>query len=107
MYPGLIARELQARGHDAVSVHAAPGRGTTDEEVLDYACEEGRAVVTENIRDYRPMAEARLAAQESHSGLVFTTEKRWPRSNVGAPITALDQLLTATPEQPIDLELWL
>ena len=75
MYPRVIARELRARGHDATSVHEAPGRGTLDEEVFDHARSEGRAVVTENVRDYRPLAEALLAAGDGHAGLVFTTDK--------------------------------
>lgn len=107
MYPSSVARELRARGHDVVSVHDAPGRGTPDENILDYACDEGRAVVTENVRDYRPLAEARLATGGSHSGLVLTTGKRWPRSSIGALIAALDRLLTTTREQPVDQELWL
>jgi hypothetical protein len=105
MYPSLIADELRARGHDVVSVHEAPGRGTPDDEVFDHARSE--AVVTENIRDYRPLAEALLAAGESHAGVLFTTDKRWPRSNPGALTTALDELLTAISEQPVDAELWL
>jgi predicted nuclease of predicted toxin-antitoxin system len=62
MYPSLIARELGARGHDGVSVHESPGSGTPDERVLDHARSEGRAIVTENVRDYRPLADALLAA---------------------------------------------
>ena len=107
MYPRLIAIELQARGHDVASVHDLAGRGITDEDVLAYARGEGRAVVTENVRDYRPLAEALIAAGESHAGLVLTTPKRWPRSNPGALIAALDKLLNTTPEQPVDVELWL
>ena len=107
MYPSLIARELRARGHDVVSVHESPGSGTSDEHVLNHARSEGRAIVTENVRDYRPLAEALLAAGESHSGVVLTTSKRWPRTNPGALIAALDELLRSTPEQPIDSELWL
>lgn len=107
MYPSLIAGELRARGHDVVSVHESPGSGTPDEQVLDHARSEGRAVVTENVRDYRPLAEALLAAGGNHYGLVFTTEKRWPRSSPGALIVALDQLLKSTPEQLVDNELWL
>ena len=107
MYPSSIAGELQARGHDVATVHDAPGRGTPDEEVLEFACEQGRAVLTENIRDYRPLAQGRIAAGGSHAGLILTTEKRWPRSNVGALITALDRLLAATAEQPVDQEIWL
>ena len=107
MYPSLIASELRARGHDVVSVHESPGSGTSDEQVLDHARSEGRAVVSENVRDYRPLAEALLATGESHAGLVFTTEKHWPRADSGSLITALDALLTARQRQPSDAEIWL
>lgn len=107
MYPSLIADELRVRSHDVVSVHEAPGRGTTDDEVFNHARSNGRAIVTENVRDYRPLAEALLVAEESHAGVVFTTEKRWPRSDPGALISAFDELLMSTSEQPVDVELWL
>jgi hypothetical protein len=107
MYPSFIADDLRDRGHDVVSVHEAPGRGTPDDEVFDRARSDGRAIVTENIRDYRPLAEALLVAGGSHAGVVFTTDKRWPRSDPGALMAALDGLLTAMPEQPVDAELWL
>jgi hypothetical protein len=107
MYPSLIARELRTRGHDVVSVHESPGSGRSDEQVFDHARSEGRAVVSENVRDYRPLAEALLVAGESHFGLVFTTDKRWPRTDPGRLITALDNLLASTPPQPVDAEIWL
>ena len=84
MYPRLIADALRTRGHDVISAHEAPGSGATDETVLDYARSEGRAVVTENVRDYRPLADALHTTGQSHAGLVFTTEKRWPRREPGA-----------------------
>jgi len=46
-------------------------------------------------------------AGESHFGLVLTTDKRWPRTDPGALITALDELLASTPKQPVDAEIWL
>jgi uncharacterized protein with PIN domain len=107
MYPSFIARELRARGHDVVSVHESPGSGTSDEQVLDHARSDGRAVVTENVRDYRPLAEAVLAAGDSHAGLVFSTTKRWPRTDPGSLITALDELAASTTSQPVDMEIWL
>ena len=107
MYQAVIAQELRVRGHDVVSVHETPGRGTPDEQVFAYAQSEGRAVVTENVRDYRRLAIARLVAGDRHNGLVLTTEKRWPRRDPGALLSALDWLLAATPEQPMDTELWL
>jgi hypothetical protein len=44
--------------------------------------------------DYRPLARAIHEAGDAHSGLILTTAKRWPRHDPGAPITALDDLLT-------------
>jgi hypothetical protein len=107
MYPSFIAEQLRARGHDAVSVHEQPGRGTPDDEVFSHAGTSGRAVVTENIRDFRPLAEALLGAGDNHAGVFVTTEKRWPRSDPGALIAALELLLASTPDQPTDAELWL
>jgi predicted nuclease of predicted toxin-antitoxin system len=107
MYPSLIARELRARGHDVVSVHETPGRGTPDDDVFDYARSVGRAVVTENVRDYRPLADVLLAAGDSHAGVLFTTEKRWPRSDPGSLITGIDAMLASTPGQPVNAEIWL
>ncbi|HEY5294114.1 MAG TPA: DUF5615 family PIN-like protein [Gaiellaceae bacterium] len=104
MYPSLIARELQSRGHDVLSVRESPGAGASDEQVLAHARSSGRAVVTENVRDFRPLAEALLVAGESHAGLVFTTGKRWPRSEPGALIAALNELLASTSEQPVGAE---
>jgi predicted nuclease of predicted toxin-antitoxin system len=107
MFPSVIARELQTRGYDTVSVHESPGRGSTDEQVFDFAQAEARAIVTENIRDFRPLANMKIDAGGTHAGLIFTTGKRWPRTNLGALISALEQLLASTSEQPNDAKIWL
>lgn len=75
--------------------------------MLDHARSQGRSVVTENVRDYRPLAEALLVSGNSHAGLVFTTSRRWPRTDPGSLITALDMLITSTPHQPVNAEIWL
>lgn len=100
MYPRGIAEELRSRGHDAVSVHDAPRAGTTDEVVFGHARSEHRAVITENIRDYRPLAEGILETGEAHSGLIRTTARRWPRNDIGAIITAPDGLIATNPDEP-------
>lgn len=107
MYSPRIAHELRARGHDVVSVHEEPGSGTADEDVLDHARAEQRAVVTENVRDYRPLAEALIVAGNNHSGLVYTTDRRWPRTDPGSLIAGIDAMLASTPGQPTDTEIWL
>jgi hypothetical protein len=48
-----------------------------------------------------------LAAGSSHPGIVFTTDRRWPRSDPGALIKALEALAASTPEQPLNAESWL
>jgi hypothetical protein len=107
MYPRVIADRLRGRGHDVISVHDAPGRGTPDPGVLEYARSEGRALVTENVRDYRPLADQLIGAGDSHAGLGFTTDRRWPRNDAGALINALERLLGERPDQPVAMEIWL
>jgi len=107
MYPLRIADELQRRGHDVLSVHERPGRGTPDSDVFEFASEAGRALVTENVRDFRPLASARLEAGNHHAGLVLTASRRWPRDRPWAIIDALEGLLRRAAGQPIDGELWL
>jgi hypothetical protein len=54
-----IARELTARGHDVQSVAGHPDReALSDPEVLSLARAERLAVVTNNVRDFRPLHEA-------------------------------------------------
>ena len=105
MYPRLIADELRRRGHDATSAHDTPGGGATDDAVFDHARGEGRAIVTANIRDYRPLTQTVHAAGETHSGLILTTAKRWPR-HPGALITALDELRRVNPYEIDNEEHW-
>ena len=63
--------------------------------------------MTENVRDFRPLTEGALMAGEQHASVVFTTDKRWPRTDPGGLIGALDELLKASPDQRVDTELWL
>jgi Domain of unknown function (DUF5615) len=48
------------------SVHEVPGSGTSDQDVFDFARAEGRAIVTEDISDFRPLVEAQLTGGEHH-----------------------------------------
>ena len=56
MLSPVIARELQARGYDVQAVAAHPQReALPDPKVLALARAERRAVVTNNVRDFRPL----------------------------------------------------
>jgi Domain of unknown function (DUF5615) len=99
MYSPALAVELRARGHDVVSVHD-PGHGlvvgASDADVLAAAQREERALVTENVRDYRPLEIGLLADGSHHAGLVYTSNRQFPRgepATLGRLVRALDALL--------------
>jgi hypothetical protein len=104
MYSPAIAAELRARGHDVVSVHD-PGHGlvagASDADVLAAAQREERALVTENVRDYRPLEIGVLADGSHHAGLVYTSNRQFPRGDpatLGQFVRALDALLREGPD---------
>jgi hypothetical protein len=99
MYSPAIARELRARGNDVVSVHdpgAAAIAGASDADMLASAQADERALVTENVRDYRPLEVGLVAGGFHHAGLVYTTNRRFPRGDpatLGRLVRALEALL--------------
>src|SRR5436305_645361 len=99
MWPPTVADQLLLRGHDVSAVvQRADLCGLPDPSVFAAAQAEGRAIVTENVVDYRPLAAQALQAGGSHAGLVFTTNRSFPRHDpriVGHLVTALDALLSA------------
>ena len=104
MYAPAIAAELRARGHDVISAHD-PGHalptGASDADVLAAAQRDERTLVTENVRDYRPLESALLADGSHHAGLVYTTNRQFPRGDpatMGRLVRALDALLRAAPD---------
>jgi predicted nuclease of predicted toxin-antitoxin system len=102
MWPPEFAVQLRRRGHDVVSVHErAELRGHSDPTVFAAAQAEGRAVVTENASDYRPIGALAIAHGRSHSGLIFTSDHRFPRHDtptVGRVVVALDALVSSEAE---------
>jgi predicted nuclease of predicted toxin-antitoxin system len=111
LFPPEIARALRTQGHEVRAIQEEPAqRGLADAEVLAMAIREGRALLTENVRDFRPLAAALLKRGEGHSGLVLTSNRRYPRwsaDTLGRLVRDLGALIRAHPEQPKDMELWL
>jgi predicted nuclease of predicted toxin-antitoxin system len=114
MFDPAIAKELRRRGHDAVSVaEIAATRGVTDEEVFALAQEQGRAVVTESVPDFATLAGACAAAGRPHFGVIYTTNRKFPRarrSTAGRVVAALAQLLKENEDEGderVSREMWL
>lgn len=107
-----IARELRSRGHDVEAVAGHPDReGLSDPDVLALARDEHRAVVTANLRDFRPLHhEAITPGGAGHYGMIFIPGGyRLTNNNLGTIVTALDAVLRSNPgdEDLADGETWL
>jgi hypothetical protein len=95
-----IARLLRDHGHDAVAIkERAEWMAYRDDQVMEVARQEQRAIVTNNIRDYRPLAAvATLPNGAGHYGLVFVPSSyRRTRADIGRIVEALEQSLAAHP----------
>jgi predicted nuclease of predicted toxin-antitoxin system len=99
-YSPKIAAELRARGHDAISVHDRPTLlALPDTALLDAMIAEGRAIVTENVGDFVPLARRLALEGRDHFGLILTSSAALPRSRntIGRHVRALDAFLAERP----------
>lgn len=106
-----IARSLGADGHDVVAAanDAALAR-LEDDELLQSAGREDRALVTENARDFDRIVRAWAARGDHHTGIVFTSPRRYHRGSAAYPanlIAALRGLLADPPQEKTDWVHWL
>jgi Domain of unknown function (DUF5615) len=107
-----IARDLRAHGADAESVAGHPDRETlSDPEVLALACAGHRVLVTNNLRDFRPLHnEAISPGGAGHFGMIFIPGGyRRTRADTGKIVAALETLLSQHPGDSdlADGEAWL
>jgi hypothetical protein len=67
-----LARVLRARGFDAVSAREAGAGGLPDDEQLDRASRDNRAIVTYNFRDFIVLHRRALLAGHHHGGIIVS-----------------------------------
>lgn len=111
MYPPAIAEQLRRRGHDVVAVaERVELRSLSDPAVIAAAQPERRAVVTENVADFVPLANVADERGEPHHGLVLVDPASYPRGHrrtIGRMVTELARLLNDHPSDvPKSLRLW-
>ncbi|MDQ3809707.1 MAG: DUF5615 family PIN-like protein [Chloroflexota bacterium] len=97
-----IARALRARGHDAEAVKEhADWVGLSDADLVGVARREQRAIVTANVRHFRPLhAELITPGNAGHAGFVFMpTTYRLTKADIGRIITALEAKLAEYPSE--------
>jgi predicted nuclease of predicted toxin-antitoxin system len=82
--------------------------GRSDRIVFGAACSEGRAVVTNNIKDFRPLAAEYLAQGRMHSGLILLPSTRTrSRAAIAALARAIEDVLSENPDGLSASERWI
>ena len=75
MFSPEIAAELVKRGHDVVAVAADPAlAGLPDDQILAWAAEQHRCLVTENVKDFEILRRQAVAQGTTHPA--FSTPAR-------------------------------
>lgn len=107
----LAAERLRTHGHDVIA--AADDvvlASLTDEELLRAATRDGRAVVTENAKDFDRIVRAWSLSGEHHAGVVFTSPRRYRRATKAYPanlVAGLASLLSDPSADQVDMIHWL
>lgn len=112
MWSPEIAVQLRRRGYDVDTVQEREELiGQADAVLFAAAQVEARAIVTENVADFRQLATEVLQRGDWHCGLLFTTNHRFPRHDprtLGRMVVALDALLSDPKmETATNFEYWL
>jgi hypothetical protein len=110
MFSPAIAAELRALGHDVIAVADRPDlRSKSDEEVFAWASTDQRWLLTENVKDFRPIMLRALQTGPPGCRPLFTSGRSFPRSrtNPGVLIRALHAWLSEGPPPAPVTESWL
>lgn len=112
MYTTMIVQQLRRRGHEVNAVTELPElRALSDDALLAAAHERRCAVVTENVVDFIPLADAADQRGRPHHGLILVDPAKYPRGHprtIGRIVTALELALgECSGEKPTSVRHWL
>lgn len=104
-----IAALLRKAGYDVDAVAEREDLvGRSDRSILEAASSEGRAVVTNNIKDFRPLAAEWLAQGRIHAGLILLPSTRTrTRHAIAAIAEAIENVLRDHPDGLNGSERWI
>lgn len=110
MFSPKVAAALRDRGHSVTAItERLDLRAMSDPEVFAWAAAERMWLVTENVKDFRPILLQGMQAGAAAACLLFTSSRTFPRSrlNPGKLIEALHAWLVTGPPPPPINEDWL
>lgn len=110
MFAPRIAEALRERGQAVLAVAERDDlRAMADEDLYAWVAAQRCWLLTENVKDFRPIMLRALQSGSATAGLLFTSSRAFPRSrrNPGPLINALQAwLANGPPEAPV-IEDWL
>jgi predicted nuclease of predicted toxin-antitoxin system len=80
--PGKVAATLRQYGFEAVHVFEVDRRGILDRPQLEYAAENGMALLTYNVQDFVPLHTEWITAGKRHCGILLAQDKVY-KNNIG------------------------
>jgi predicted nuclease of predicted toxin-antitoxin system len=112
MDPSAVAEQLRHRGYDVSAVtERSDLRSLDDPALFGLAQQERRAIVTENIADFIPLADAADQRGQRHQGLILIDPAKFPRGNqwtIGRLVAELEAVLKAyADDKPRNIRHWL
>lgn len=106
-----VARRLRDQGYDVIAAaDDTTLRVIGDDELLEWSALEGRALVTENVKDFDRLARDWSGAGRHHGGFLVTSPRRFHRGNSAYPeslVKALAGFLATAPDRFTDQVHWL
>lgn len=105
-----LAHTLRDAGHDVAALPDVPAAaGLPDPEVYALAARQGRRVVTENVRDFRPLLARAIADGLPTAPLLLVHPGRHRRDRAGerALTSALVRWCGGCSQREVPLEDWL
>lgn len=75
VWPGL-AVDLRERGFDVVHAYEVGRGGMSDADQLAYSIQEGRSILTHNVKDFVPLAIEYFFADLPHAGIILSPQFR-------------------------------
>lgn len=69
-----LTRQLRAKGYDALHVVDAGRQGFADEAQLEFATQQGRAILTYHVKHFSPLARLWYEAGREYAGISLSVE---------------------------------
>lgn len=87
----LVTELVRSQNFRALSVNQVNRKGKSDADQLDFATENGYAILTHNRRDFEELAREYFINQRTHGGIIISVQ-RPPRKIVEKLFEVLDDL---------------